>query len=100
MGDKFDSHVKNVDYSKSARKAKRERRTRDTVHRVNVDGKAILGVTSGTLISVGAAYYAHNPEKVNGMISKVADVTINTYNQKKVSRNVNTILKNSGMYKR
>lgn len=58
----FDKAVKDVDFAKSAKKAKIERTYKDTKYRTRVTIKQFLGITGPLTVAAGTAlYYANRP---------------------------------------
>lgn len=68
-------HMKNVDSSKSAKKAISERNRIDTVHRGRTFAKKMLGITGSLTTGVAVmAYYANKPAVDNFVKQKVNDL--------------------------
>ena len=68
--DEFNKSLDNVDYAKSASKAKITRKTKDAVYRTRVTTKQVLGVTGPLTVAAGTALYAANKPAVDAFVSK------------------------------
>jgi hypothetical protein len=68
--DAFNKAVENVDYSKSARKAVRTRKTTDAVYRTRVTTKQFLGVTGPLTVAAAAAIYQRNKPQIDAFAYK------------------------------
>ena len=64
----FDNEIKNVDYAKSANKAKVERSYKDTTYRARVTIKQFLGVTGPLTVAAGSALYLANKDAVDNFV--------------------------------
>lgn len=64
----FDNEIKNVDYAKSANKAKVERTYKDTTYRARVTIKQFLGVTGSLTVAAGSALYLANKDTVDNFV--------------------------------
>ena len=64
----FDNEIKNVDYAKSANKAKVERSYKDTTYRARVTIKQFLGVTGPLTVAAGSALYLANKDTVDNFV--------------------------------
>ena len=64
----FDNEIKNVDYAKSANKAKVERTYKDTTYRARVTIKQFLGVTGSLTVAAASALYLANKDTVDNFV--------------------------------
>ena len=64
----FDNAIKNVDYAKSANKAKVERTYKDTTYRARVTIKQFLGVTGSLTVAAASALYLANKDTVDNFV--------------------------------
>lgn len=66
--DAFEKSLGNVDYAKSAVKAKRDRTRKDVTYRTRVTTKQILGLTAPITVTAAAAAYQMNKPRVDAFI--------------------------------
>ena len=68
--EEFDKALGNVDYSKSAKKAIRTRKTKDAAYRARVTTKQVLGVTGPLTVAAGTMLYQTHKTQVDSFVSK------------------------------
>ena len=68
--DEFDKALEKVDYSKSAKKAIRTRKTKDAINRARITTKQIIGVTGPLTVAAGSVMYRTHKSQVDAFVSK------------------------------
>ena len=73
----FNEKVQNVDYAKSASKAKRERTRKDTAYRTRVSVKQFVGVTGSLTVAAASYLYYQNKDLVDSFVKNQVNKVIN-----------------------
>lgn len=93
----FDYYMQGADYEKSAHRAKRERRTRDTVKKVRTTTHKVESALGVTAIGVASVYYLSNREQINNAIRRYSGMAVNAYADQKRRKDVADFLRRNNI---
>lgn len=91
----FNNQLKNVNYSKSAKKATKERHVRDTAHKTRMAAKQFTGITGSLAVGAASLYYSRNKQQVDSAISNAASKAISAVKSRQARNTVSKLFKNA-----
>ena len=91
----FNDQLKNVNYAKSAKKATKERKVRDTAHKTRMAAKQFTGITGSLAVGAASLYYSRNKQQVDSIISNAASKVVSGVTNQRNKAVVSQLFKNA-----